>query len=473
VRCSCNDLIGRLLALTLALSPEEREPAIDAFRKFGSSSCHSRCSLIRIKSRAITQRIRIVKTRRMILPLLGGEGRGEGELFISLNKNSRMLILPLPKKTITRNAVLNTQNATQQTPKALGYRMPAEWEPHIATWFTWPRPEGISFPGKYETVPPVYAELIRHLTEVEDVEINVWNAEMEAWVRGLLKNEKLSLARVRFNHFPAYEPWCRDHGPIFLVRSPGFSRSGQPPEGGTPNPSPRAIVDWGYNAWGGKYPPFDLDDAVPQHVAKLRQLPLFSPGIVMEGGSIEVNGRGTVLTTEACLLNPNRNPHLSKAEIEKFLCDYLGCTNVLWLGEGIVGDDTDGHIDDLTRFVNPTTVVTIVEDDPTDENYELLRENLKRLRTLRDQDGKPFRIVELPMPGVLEHEGQRLPASYANFYIANKIVLVPTYRHKTNDRRALEILQKEFPDRRVIGVDSTELIWGLGSFHCISQQEPI
>jgi agmatine deiminase len=362
-------------------------------------------------------------------------------------------------------------------PKSLGYRMPAEWEPHAATWFTWPRTDGISFPGKYETVPPVYAELIKHLVKVEEVEINVWNAEMEDWVRGLLKKEKTPLKRVHFHHFPAYEPWCRDHGPIFLMRDRclpllGERAGARASQKTKTDLSDRAIVDWGYNAWGGKYPPFDLDDAVPQHVAKLRKLPLFSPGIVMEGGSIEVNGRGTVLTTEACLLNPNRNPHLNKAQIEKYLCDYLGCSNVLWLGEGIVGDDTDGHIDDLTRFVNPTTVVTIVEEDPADANYQILRENLKRLRTLRDQDGKPFRIVELPMPGVLEHEGQRLPASYANFYIANKIVLVPIYRHKKNDKRALEILQKEFPDRKVIGVDSTELIWGLGSFHCISQQEP-
>jgi agmatine deiminase len=308
-------------------------------------------------------------------------------------------------------------------------------------------------------VPPVYAELIRHLVQVEDVEINVWNAEMEAWVRGLLQKENVPMQRVHFHHFPAYEPWCRDHGPIFLTRDVDGKHE-------------RAIVDWDYNAWGGKYPPFDLDDQVPQHVAKLRGVPLFSPGIIMEGGSIEVNGRGTVLTTEACLLNPNRNPHLTKSEIERYLRDYLGCTNVLWLGDGIVGDDTDGHIDDLTRFVNPTTVVTIVEEDPADENYEILRENLKRLRTLRDQDGKPLRIVEIPTCGLLEHEGQRLPASYANFYIANKIVLVPTYRHKKHDQLALEILQKEFPDRKVIGVDSTELIWGLGSFHCISQQEP-
>ena len=336
--------------------------------------------------------------------------------------------------------------------------MPAEWEPHAGTWFTWPRPEGISFPGKYETVPPVYAALIRHLVEVEDVHINVWHAEMEQWVRGLLRENKTPLERVHFHHFPAYEPWCRDHGPIFVVREKDGRRE-------------RAVVDWGYNAWGGKYPPFDLDDAVPQHVAKLRGLPLFSPGIVMEGGSIEVNGCGTLLTTEACLLNPNRNPHLNKTEIEQYLRDHLGVTNILWLGDGIVGDDTDGHIDDLTRFVSPTTVVTVVEEDPQDVNYEILQDNLRRLRGLKDQDGKLLRVVELPMPGVIEHDGQRLPASYANFYIANGIVLVPTYR-AANDAKALEILQREFPGHRVIGVDSSELIWGLGSFHCISQQEP-
>ena len=337
--------------------------------------------------------------------------------------------------------------------------MPAEWERHAGTWFTWPRPEGISFPDKYEPVPDVYAALIRELVAVEDVNINVWNAEKEAWVRGLLTERRVPLERVRFHHFPAYEPWCRDHGPIFVVRERDGRRE-------------RAVVDWDYNAWGGKYPPFDLDDAVPQLVAKLRGLPLFSPGIVMEGGALEVNGRGTVLTTEACLLNPNRNPHLSRAQIEQALRDFLGVTNVLWLGDGIVGDDTDGHVDDLTRFVNATTVVTVVEDDPADENYALLQDNLHRLRTMKDQDGAPLRIVELPMPGVVEYDGQRLPASYANFYIANDLVLVPTYRH-ANDQRALEILQREFPQRRVVGIDSTELIWGLGSFHCISQQEPV
>jgi agmatine deiminase len=350
------------------------------------------------------------------------------------------------------------EHPQSSTPRELGYRMPAEWEPHAATWFTWPRPDGISFPDKYDSVPPVYAELIKQLVLVEEVHINVWDQAMEDWVRKLLTREKAPLERVYFHHFPAYEPWCRDHGPIFLVRERDGKRE-------------RAIVDWGYNAWGNKYPPFDLDDAVPQSIARFRALPLFSPGMVLEGGSIEVNGRGAVLTTEACLLNPNRNPDLTKPDIERFLKDFLGASQVLWLGEGIVGDDTDGHIDDLTRFINPTTCVTVVEADRADANFAILQDNLQRLRALRDQSGQPFRIVELPMPGVVEHRGQRLPASYANFYMANGIVLLPTFRHP-NDDRALQILQKAIPDRRVIGIDSTELIWGLGSFHCITQQEP-
>lgn len=353
---------------------------------------------------------------------------------------------------------MNSGDLAVPTPAALGYRMPAEWEPHVGTWFTFPRPDGISFPGKFDTVPPVYAALFRELLQTEEVHVNVWDAEREEFVRERLAQEKVPVDQLHFHHFPAYEPWCRDHGPIFLVRD----RHGQ---------RERAVVDWGYNAWGGKYPPFDLDDAVPKHVAKLRGLPLFSPGIVMEGGSLDVNGQGTVLTTEACLLHPNRNPQLSRTDIERYLAEYLNTPNVLWLGDGIVGDDTDGHVDDLTRFVNPTTVVTLVEEDPRDENYAALKENRDRLLRMKDQDGRPLRVVDLPCPGVIEHDGERLPASYANFYIANGLVLVPTYRH-ANDRRALEILQAEFPDRRVLGIDSTELIWGLGSFHCISQQEP-
>jgi agmatine deiminase len=344
------------------------------------------------------------------------------------------------------------------TPAELGFRMPAEWEPHAGTWLTWPRPDGISFPDRYFAVPSVYGKLISQLVQVEDVNINVWDTEMEIWVRNLLEEMRVPLDRVHFHHFSAYEPWCRDHGPIFLVRDVEGVRES-------------AVVDWGYNAWGGKYPPFDLDDAIPQRVAALRQLPLFSPGIVMEGGSIDVNGRGTLLTTESCLLNPNRNPHLSKQQIEQYLRDYLGVTNILWLGNGIVGDDTDGHVDDLARFVDPNTVVTVVEDDPADANHPVLQDNLRRLRGKRDQDGNILRVVPLPMPGPVEFQGQRLPASYANFYIADGLVLVPTYRDP-NDAEALSILRKLFPDRRVIGIDSTDLIWGLGSFHCITQQEP-
>ena len=288
--------------------------------------------------------------------------------------------------------------------------------------------------------------------------INVWDAAMEATVRETLTKLKVPLNRVRCHHFPAYEPWCRDHGPIFLKREH---------QGATE----RAVVDWDYNAWGDKYPPYDLDDAVPQHVAKLRNLPLFTPGIVLEGGSIDVNGRGTLLTTESCLLNPNRNPQLSQKEISHHLRDYLGVTNIVWLNEGIVGDDTDGHIDDIARFINPNTVVTVVEDNMDDANYPALQDNLKRLRMARDQHGHLLRVVKLPMPGLIEYQGQRLPASYANFYIANGIVLLPTYR-RANDKLAREILQNEMPHHRVIPVDATELIWGLGSFHCITQQEP-
>jgi agmatine deiminase len=230
-------------------------------------------------------------------------------------------------------------------------------------------------------------------------------------------------------------------------------------------------VDWGYNAWGGKYPPYDLDDVVPTRIARELSLPVFHPGIVMEGGSIDVNGRGTLLTTEACLLNPNRNPELDRAGIERYLRDYLGVTKILWLGDGIVGDDTDGHVDDLTRFVNAHTVVTAVEDDTSDENYEPLQANLERLRGMTDQDGRPLRVVQLPMPRALYHDGQRLPASYANFYIANGVVVVPTY-DPPRDETALATLADVFPGRDIVGIDSTDLVWGLGAFHCVTQQWP-
>jgi agmatine deiminase len=335
--------------------------------------------------------------------------------------------------------------------------MPAEWEPHAATWLTWPREKGISFPDHYAAVPGIWADMANKLSGGEEVHINIFDDAVEAEALAALRKIDAPIEKRIFLHrFPAYEPWCRDHGPIFVKNADGEL----------------AVVDWAYNAWGGKYPPHDLDDAVPQHVAKLLGLPLFQPGIVMEGGSIEVNGEGTLLTSEACLLNPNRNPQLNQKQIEQFLCDYLGIAKVLWVGEGIAGDDTDGHIDDMTRFVAPSTVVTIIEDDPADENYKLLRENRRRLETMTTAKGEPLTIIDLPMPGYVERDGQRLPASYANFYIGNDVVLLPVYRHPTNDEKARAILQKLFPTRRVLAIDAVELIWGLGSYHCITQQQP-
>jgi agmatine deiminase len=281
---------------------------------------------------------------------------------------------------------------------------------------------------------------------------------MEISAKDVLQQEGVSLERIKFFHHPTNDAWCRDHGPAFLINPKADQK--------------KVIVDWGYNAWGGKYPPFDLDDVIPTKVGEKLGLLVYHPGIVMEGGSVEFNGLGDLLTTTACLLNKNRNPHLNQKQIEEYLINYYGVNNILWLGDGIVGDDTDGHIDDLTRFVNEDTVVTIVEENKSDENYHLLLENLEQLKKLRLGNGKPINIVELPMPSAVIYEDQRLPASYANFYISNKYVVTPTFRDK-NDDRALSILQSVFKDRRVVGLDSTDIIWGLGSFHCLSQQEPL
>jgi len=363
----------------------------------------------------------------------------------------------------------------QLTPRELGYRMPAEWEPHAATWLTWPRRDGISFPGRFDHIPAYWVRMVELLSAAEEVHINTFDDAHEAETRWHLdKSRNCMPERVFLHRFPAYEPWCRDHGPIFLTR-PGPDRWRSDALGPDTRMRLRAdtlaVVDWGYNAWGGKYPPFDLDDAVPQHVARSLDVPLFQPGVILEGGSIDVNGQGTLITTEACLLHSNRNPHLERGEIERLLRDFLGVQHILWLGDGIAGDDTDGHVDDLARFVNPTTVVAVVEDDPADENHKPLTENLRRLRTMTDQDGKALRIVTLPMPRPVFHGGQRLPACYANFYVANAIVLVPTFDDPA-DARAIEILQRLFPDRRVVGIPSLDLIWGLGAFHCITQQQP-
>ena len=326
--------------------------------------------------------------------------------------------------------------------------MPAEWEPHAATWLTWPRPDGISFPGRYEIVPPVLARLVRLITEGEAVHINIWDTELERLAKRALEAEGVPKADVHFHPFPAYEPWCRDHGPLFVVRTDGK----------------RAIVNWSYNAWGGKYPPFDLDDGIPAKVATALGLPLFEPEMILEGGSIDVNGAGQLLTTESCLLHPNRNPRLAKHDIESRLRDFLGIEKITWLGEGIEGDDTDGHVDDLSRFVDADTVVTVVEPSPTDLNHAPLQANCEQL-------GQAFNVIELPMPERVKIDGQRLPASYANFYISNAHVIVPTYRD-ANDERALGLLREAFPGRTVTGLDSMDLIWGLGSFHCLTQQEP-
>jgi agmatine deiminase len=341
------------------------------------------------------------------------------------------------------------------TPKQLGYHFPAEFAPHTATWLSWPHKEA-SWPGKIDTIFPIYAEFIRRVAEGEKVNINVADQEMKDFAIGHLEKVGADFRRISFFFHPTNDAWCRDHGPAFLIN---------------PKEKKKMIVDWGYNAWGGKYPPYDLDDVIPTLIGKQFSIPVVHPGIVMEGGSVEFNGKGTVLTTTACLLNKNRNPHLSQNQIEEYLTNYYGVSNILWLGDGIVGDDTDGHIDDITRFVNEDTVVTVVEDSKKDENYYLLKENVELLEKMKLENGKAVKIVELPMPSAVEYDGQRLPASYANFYIANKYVVVPTFRDK-NDDKALNILQKYFTDRKVIGLDSTDIIWGLGSFHCLSQQEP-
>jgi agmatine deiminase len=342
------------------------------------------------------------------------------------------------------------------TPKSLGYRFPAEFEQHEATWLSWPHKEA-SWPGKLDAVYPYYAQFIKVLAESEKVRINVADEAMKNFALRHLSDAGVNLQQVDFFFHPTNDAWCRDHGPAFLVNPEAEQK--------------KVIVDWGYNAWGGKYPPFDLDDVIPTLIGKEFNIPVFHPGIVMEGGSVEFNGAGTLLTSTACLLNPNRNPHLNQEQIEEYLRNYYGVDQILWVDEGVVGDDTDGHIDDTVRFVNENTVLTVVEENPDDENYQLLQHNLKQLKAMRLPNGKALNIIELPMPDAVVYDDQRLPASYANFYIANTSVIVPTFRC-AKDEKALQIIQSCFPTRKVIGIDSTEIIWGLGSFHCLSQQEP-
>jgi agmatine deiminase len=346
-----------------------------------------------------------------------------------------------------------------KTPAALGFHMPAEWHPHHSTWLSWPKdPE--TWPDRVTQVEEIYLQMIAALAPHEIVNLLVDDVETEQMVRE--KCGPAIAANIRFHHLQTVDAWIRDYGPNFLLGPDGEL----------------AYNDWIFNAWGNKYEELKKDDSIPARLEPILKLRRFSPGIVMEGGSIEVNGAGCVLTSEQCLLNRNRNPGLSQAEIEQYLKDYLGVTKVLWLGEGIVGDDTDGHIDDIARFVASNVIVCAVEEDPADANYEILQDNLTRLRSMTDATGKSFEIVTLPMPGIVGGESttardlERLPASYANFYIANSVVLAPVFGH-ANDTRAVETLQKFFPTRRVVPINCEPLVWGMGTIHCVSQQQPL
>jgi agmatine deiminase len=329
--------------------------------------------------------------------------------------------------------------------------MPAEWEPHAATWLSWPHNRE-SWPGQFEPVPGIWAELVRVLSEVEPVNILAGGEAVMAEARQLVGH----LPNVSLYDITTNDAWTRDHGPTFLVGAGG---------------APHALVHWGYNAWGGKYPPFDKDQQVPRLVAELLGCRRFEPDIILEGGAIDVNGAGSVLTTEQCLLNPNRNAGLPRKEVERYLADNCAAPHVIWLGGGIVGDDTDGHIDELARFVSRRTVLAAIEEDPSDPNFEPLRDNLARLRAARDEQGRPLDIVTVPMPRPVFFGENRLPASYLNFYIANGLVVVPQFGDRA-DAAAVETLGKLFPGRRIRGLRAVELAWGLGAFHCITQQQP-
>jgi agmatine deiminase len=347
--------------------------------------------------------------------------------------------------------------------------MPAEWEQHLACYLAWPHNRD-TWPGKFEVIPPIYAEMVAKIARFEPVRLAVTDASQIDQVHAMIRDagrrtEKEApgpLLPIDIFHLPTNDAWARDHGPIFANRLANVSAPAGPNQ---------IALDWRFNSWGEKYGAFDLDDVVPQKLGLRFGFEVIEPGIVLEGGSIDVNGAGSLLTTESCLLNPNRNPALSRADIEDYLRTYLGVTNVLWLGDGIAGDDTDGHIDDLARFVAPDTVVTVLEDDPADVNYKVLRDNLERLRAMRDEDGRALKIETIPMPPVVIHDGTRLPASYANFYIANGAILMPTFNAPT-DARAAATLARLFPSRRVVSIPSTDLVWGLGSVHCLSQQHP-
>jgi agmatine deiminase len=338
------------------------------------------------------------------------------------------------------------------TPARHGYRMPAEWEPHAATWVAWPHNPD-TWPNKFAPLPGIWAAFIRTLARYEPVRVLAGGGDVLHQAQRLVGN----WPNVTIYDVPTNDLWIRDYGPTFLVG---------------PTESPAALVDWGYNAWGGKYPPFDLDNRVPESLCWLLGRRRFSPGIVLEGGAIDVNGMGAVLTTEDCLLNANRNPDMTRQRMEGYLAEYLAARHVIWLRGGMAGDDTDGHVDQMARFVAPDVVVAAFEPDPTEANHQPLQENLSRLRTARLPDGRPLNVHPLTMPRrPLFEQGQRLPASYLNFYIANGAVIVPLFADEADDD-ALSVLSGLFPDRRVVGIHAVDLVWGLGAFHCATQQEP-
>jgi agmatine deiminase len=353
-----------------------------------------------------------------------------------------------------------------------GLRMPAEWEPHDATWLAWPHYRD-DWPGKFEPIPWVYAEIVRHLARKERVELIVNDGAAEKRAKKILDRAHALSENVRFHRWQTNRVWTRDSGCTFVTQQ--RSTSAHPFE--STRASKLLAVKWRFNAWA-KYSNYQHDQKIGGLMAKganareLHALRNKRP-VILEGGSIDANGRGSLLTTEECLLSEvqRRNPGMKRKDYEKVFADYLGINNVIWLGTGISGDDTHGHVDDITRFVAPDTVVTAVETNPDDPNYDPLRENIRRLRAASDQNGKPLAIIELPMPAPVIFEGRRLPASYANFYIANGMVLVPVF-NDPNDRFALDILADLFPDRDVIGVYSGDLIWGFGAMHCMTQQQP-
>jgi agmatine deiminase len=341
------------------------------------------------------------------------------------------------------------------TPTALGYRRPAEWEPQAGIWLSWPHRRR-TWPHHFRPIPAKFAEIVARISRYEPVRVNIARP-LQARARALIRRAQADPARITLFDHATNDCWCRDHGPIFVKND----RTGEV-----------AVTDWKFNSWGGKHPPWDLDDRIPAKISGALGLRRFTMDMVLEGGSIDVNGVGSLLTTESCLLNPNRNPQFDRAEIERKLRDHLGVAQVLWLGEGIVGDDTDGHVDDLSRFFRSDGIVTTVERNPRDVNYRALRENLDRLRAFRTPAGRKFTIAELPMPKPCCCDGQRLPASYANFLVLNGAVLMPAFRQPDRDAEAAEVLAACFPDREVVPVDCVDLVLGLGTLHCISQQQP-